>query len=101
MPAKKAKYAFRCLTILVEKDSMTGLIKFNILLDCSDPQIHSYINSHSLLTNKHHRKDYLSISCELYKRLFNRMSTQEQVASGGKTRHKSTDYIKYNCRLAL
>ncbi|MBM71557.1 MAG: hypothetical protein CL847_02080 [Crocinitomicaceae bacterium] len=101
MLSQKAKYAFRCLTIIVEKDSMTGLIKFNILLHCSDPQIHSYINSYSLLTNKLYRKDYLSICCELYKWLFNLMSNQEQVARGGKTRHKSTDYIKYNCRLAL
>ena len=48
----------------VERDAMTGLIKFNPLLDWNDHQLQSYINSHSVPTNTLHRKGYPSIGCE-------------------------------------
>jgi phosphoadenosine phosphosulfate reductase len=48
----------------VEKDAMTGLIKFNPLLDWNDHQLQSYINSHSVPTNTLYRKGYPSIGCE-------------------------------------
>ena len=48
----------------IDNDSMTGLIKFNPLVDWSDFQLQSYINSHSVPTNSLHRKGYPSIGCE-------------------------------------
>ena len=48
----------------IEKDSMTGLIKFNPLQDWSDFQLQYYINSNSVPTNTLHRKGYPSIGCE-------------------------------------
>ena len=48
----------------IDKDSMTGLIKFNPLVNWSDFQLQSYINSHSVPTNSLHRKGYPSIGCE-------------------------------------
>jgi len=48
----------------IEKDSLTGLIKFNPIIDWSDFELQAYINSHSVPTNTLHRKGYPSIGCE-------------------------------------
>ena len=48
----------------IEKDSMTGIIKFTPLVDWNDLQLHSYLHSNSVPTNTLHRKGYPSIGCE-------------------------------------
>ena len=48
----------------IEMDLMTGLIKFNPLVDWNDLQLYSYLNSNSVPTNTLHRKGYPSIGCE-------------------------------------
>jgi phosphoadenosine phosphosulfate reductase len=48
----------------IERDSLTGLIKFNPIIDWSDFELQSCINSNSVPTNTLHRKGYPSIGCE-------------------------------------
>ena len=47
----------------LERDGMTGLIKFNPLLDWTDAELDTYINSHGVPTNTLHRKGFPSIGC--------------------------------------
>jgi phosphoadenosine phosphosulfate reductase len=48
----------------IERDSLTGLMKFNPITDWSDFELKSCINSNSVPTNTLHRKGYPSIGCE-------------------------------------
>lgn len=52
----------------VERDAMTGLIKFNPILDWNEHQLQSYIKSHSVPINTLHRKGYPSIGCAPFTR---------------------------------
>jgi phosphoadenosine phosphosulfate reductase len=63
----------------IEKDSFTGLVKFNPLVDWNDLQLHSYLNSHSVPTNTLHRKGYPSIGCEPCTRA---ITTEEHPRAG-------------------
>jgi phosphoadenosine phosphosulfate reductase len=47
----------------LERDGMTGLIKFNPLVDWTDAELDTYVNSHSVPTNPLHRKGFPSIGC--------------------------------------
>ena len=47
----------------LERDGMTGLIKFNPLLDWTDAELDTYVNSNSVPTNPLHRKGFPSIGC--------------------------------------
>ena len=42
---------------------MTGLIKFNPIVDWTDQELDTYVNSHSVPTNPLHRKGFPSIGC--------------------------------------
>ena len=42
---------------------MTGLIKFNPIVDWTDAELETYIHSHSVPTNSLHRKGFPSIGC--------------------------------------
>lgn len=48
----------------LERDKLTGLIKYNPLVDWDDNQLQSYLNSHSVPTNTLHRQGYPSIGCQ-------------------------------------
>ncbi|MDA0728569.1 MAG: phosphoadenylyl-sulfate reductase [Bacteroidetes bacterium] len=47
----------------IEHDTMTGLVKYNPLVDWSDAQLETYIHSHGVPTNPLHRKGFPSIGC--------------------------------------
>jgi len=47
----------------IERDGMTGLVKYNPLVDWSDAQLETYIHSHGVPTNPLHRKGFPSIGC--------------------------------------
>ena len=47
----------------LERDNMTGLIKFNPIVDWTDAELETYIHSHSVPTNSLHRKGFPSIGC--------------------------------------
>ena len=47
----------------LERDAMSGKLKYNPLLDWTDGDLDTYVNSHSVPTNPLHRKGYPSIGC--------------------------------------
>ena len=47
----------------LERDTMSGKLKYNPLLDWTDGDLDTYLNSHSVPTNSLHRKGYPSIGC--------------------------------------
>ncbi len=48
---------------LYERDPMTGILKFNPLLEWSDPAVDSYIRTHNIPVNPMHSSGFPSIGC--------------------------------------
>lgn len=47
----------------LERDPLTGMLKFNPLVEWTDAQLETYIHSNSVPTNPLHRKGFPSIGC--------------------------------------
>ena len=60
---RSAQSENRLDTAKIERDGMTGVLKYNPLLDWTDGELDTYVNSHSVPTNPLHRKGYPSIGC--------------------------------------